>query len=92
MPTPLERIKQGYESYIASSVFNDEQVQVLRKIKDIFASNIDSHGQIDVSAIFSNPVYEGIIGDYDSVNELFEGKLPETIEEMARAFCLRKAA
>ena len=92
VPTPLERIKQGYESYIASSVFNDEQVQVLRKIKDIFASNIDSHGQIDVSAIFSNPVYEGIIGDYDSVNELFEGKLPETIEEMARAFCLRKAA
>lgn len=92
IPTPLERIKKGYDSYIASSVFNEEQMQVLRKIKDIFASNIDSYGQIDLSAIFANPVYEGIIGSFDSVNELFEGKLPETIDEMAEAFCMRKVA
>ncbi|MBW2662822.1 MAG: DEAD/DEAH box helicase family protein, partial [Deltaproteobacteria bacterium] len=47
VPTPLERIRKGYESYIASSVYNDEQVRVLRKIKDIFASNINSYGKID---------------------------------------------
>jgi type I site-specific restriction endonuclease len=92
VPTPLERIKKGYESYIASSVFNDEQVRVLRKIKDIFASNINSYGKIDTSTIFGNPVYEGIIGDFDSVNDIFEDKLNEVIEEMAQAFCLRKAA
>ena len=92
VPTPLERIKKGYESYIASSIYNDEQVRVLRKIKDIFASNINSYGKIDMSTIFGNPVYEGIIGNFDSVNELFEGKLNEAIEEMAQAFCLRKAA
>ena len=92
IPTPLERIKKGYDSYITFSVFNEEQMQVLRKIKDIFASNIDSYGQIDLSTIFGNPVYEGIIGSFDSVNELFEGKLPETIDEMAETFCLRKVA
>jgi type I site-specific restriction endonuclease len=92
VPTPLERIKKGYESYIASTVFNDEQVRVLRKIKDIFASNINSYGKIDTSTIFGHPVYEGIIGDFDSVNELFEDKLSEVVEEMAQAFCLRKAA
>jgi len=92
VPTPLERIKKGYESYIASTVFNDEQVRVLRKIKDIFASNINSYGKIDTSTIFGNPVYEGIIGNFDNVNELFEDKLSEIVEEMAQAFCLRKAA
>lgn len=92
IPTPLERIKQGYDSYIASTVFNKEQTQVLRKIKDIFASNIDSYGQIDLFTIFGNPAYEGIIGSFNSVNELFEGKLPETIDKMVEAFCLRKVA
>jgi len=92
VPTPLERIKKGYESYIASSVYNDEQVRVLRNIKDIFASNINSYGKIDLSTIFGNPVYESIIGNFDSVNELFDDKLNEVIEEMAQAFCLKKAA
>ncbi|MBW1938373.1 MAG: DEAD/DEAH box helicase family protein [Deltaproteobacteria bacterium] len=92
VPTPLERIKKGYESYIASTVFNDEQVRVLRKIKDIFASNINSYGKIDTSTIFGNPVYEGIIGNFDNINELFENKLGEVVEEMAQAFSLRKAA
>lgn len=92
VPTPLERIKKGYESYIASSVYNDEQVQALRKIKDIFASIINSYGKIDTSTIFGNPFYESVIGNFDSVNELFDGKLNEVIEEMAQAFCRRKAA
>ena len=92
VPTPLERIKKGYESYIASSVFNDEQVRALRKIKDIFASSINNYGKIDMFTIFGNPVYESIIGNFDSVNALFEDKLNEVIEEMAQAFCMRKAA
>ena len=92
VPTPLERIKKGYESYIASSVYNDEQVRALRKIKDIFASSINSYGKIDTSTIFGNPFYESVIGNFDSVNELFDGKLNEVIEEMAQAFCMRKAA
>lgn len=65
---------------------------MLRKIKDIFASNINSYGKIDTSTIFGNPVYEGIIGNFDSVNALFEDKLNGVIEEMAQAFCMRKAA
>ena len=75
MPTPPERIKKGYESYIASSVFNDKRVRVLRKYKDIFFSNFNSYGKIYTSTIFGIPVYEGIIGDFDSVNELFDNKL-----------------
>ena len=46
----------------------------------------------DGGSIFGNPVYEGIIGNFDNVNELFEDKLSEIVEEMAQAFCLRKAA
>jgi len=48
--------------------------------------------QIDTSTIFGNPFYESVIGNFDSINELFDGKLNEVIEEMAQAFCMRKAA
>ena len=67
-------------------------LRALRKIKDIFTDSINSYGKIDTSTIFGNPFYESIMGNFDSVNELFEGKLNEVIEEMAQAFCLRKAA
>lgn len=86
IPTPLERIKNGYDSYISSGDFTDDQIRVLRQIKDVFASNLKSHGKVDTKSIFSNPIYEGIIGSFDKVNSLFDGNLPEVIEEMENSF------
>lgn len=92
IPAPKERIEKGYESYIASAAFNDEQVKVLKRIKDVFISNLSSHSQIDVRAIFSNPIYEKLIGSYEDMNKLFDGRLAEVIGELAQAFRLSKSA
>jgi len=86
IPSPLERIKHGYDSYVASGDFTDDQIRVLRQIKNVFASNLKSHGKVDTESIFSNPIYEGIIGSFDNVNMLFDGKLPDVIKKMENSF------
>lgn len=76
IPTPKERIEKGYEVFIGQNAgFNDEQLRVLLKLKDIFASNLSSKQKIEIDTIFADPVYERLIGSKEKVNELFEGKL-----------------
>ena len=86
IPTPRERIEVGYEQFIASADFSDEQVRILKKIKSVFASNLSSHGQVDVRSIFQNPIYERIIGSYDEVNRKFDGRLDDVIKAMQGNF------
>jgi len=92
IPTPLERIERGYEDFIASADFSDEQVRILRMIKSIFASNLASHGEVDAKAIFQNPIYEQIIGSYEEVNTIFDGRIDEIITELSDCFMFAKAA
>ena len=77
IPTPKERIEKSYLSYIHTYNFTDEQIIVLKKIKDVFTSNVASQKNIDEKEIFGNPVYERLIGSYESINKLFEGKFNE---------------
>jgi type I site-specific restriction endonuclease len=89
IPTHLERIETGYDQFIASADFNDEQVRVLKKIKNIFIANLSSHGRVDVrTMIFGNPIYTRMIGNYDEANHKFDGRLDEVIANMYNTFQL----
>jgi type I site-specific restriction endonuclease len=88
IPTPMERVQNGYETYIRGAQFTDAQVERLRRIKDVFLSALQERGEIDVQGIFGNPIYENIIGSYDEVNRLFEGRLDEVVAAMQRNFHL----
>lgn len=78
----------GFEAYLVLYNFTPQQVAVLRKIKDVFVANISSRGVIDLDAIFANPIYSRLIGRFDEVNQQFDGRLKEVIEDMRGSFKL----
>lgn len=87
IPTPKERIEKNYLSYIHTYDFTDEQIVVLKKIKDIFASNIASKREIDTKIIFGNPIYERLIGgSFEDINKKFEGKFNIVMNNLKMTF------
>jgi len=86
IPTPEERIEKNFLSYIHTYDFSDEQIVILEKVKKVFVSNIASKHAIDEKKIFGNPIYENLIGSYESINQKFEGKLKTKIDELKHAF------
>lgn len=86
IPTPRERIEKNYLSYLQTSDFTDEQIVVLKKIKDIFSSNVSSKKDINLKEIFGNPIYERLVGSYESINKKFDGKFEEVIAELKKSF------
>jgi len=89
IPTPKERIEKNYLSYIHTYDFSDEQIIVLKKIKDIFASNMASKRDIDDKDIFGNPIYEKLIGSYDEINKKFEGNFNHVLTDLKNTFNMR---
>ena len=92
IPTPKERIEKNYLSYIHTYNFTDEQIVILKKIKDVFASNVASKREIDIKEIFGNPIYERLIGPYESVNQKFDGKFNLIIDDLKKTFRTRNVA
>lgn len=92
IPTPKEKIEKNYLSYIQTYDFTDEQITVLKKIKDVFASNIASKREIDIKEIFGNPIYERLIGSYDSINRKFDGKFDLVVNDLKNTFGIRSVA
>ena len=86
IPTQKERIEKNYLSYIHTYDFTDEQIVILKKIKDVFASNIASNREIGIKDIFGNPIYERLIGSYDSINNKFDGKFDLVISDLKQTF------
>ncbi len=86
IPTTRERIEVGFESYLGLYNFTDEQASALRKIKDAFVANLSSRGRVDVDAIFANPIYARLIGDFEDINRKFDGKLREILDGMQSSF------
>ena len=41
---------------------------------------------MDVNAIFANPIYARLIGSFEQINERFDGKLKEIVDDMQKAF------
>ena len=86
IPTPKERIEKNYLSYIHTYDFTDEQIIVLKKIKDVFASNLASKRSIEEKEIFGNPIYERLIGSYEEINMKFDGKFNLVITDLKNTF------
>lgn len=92
IPTPKERIEKNYLSYIHTYDFTDDQIKILKKIKDVFASNISSKRDINVSEIFGNPIYERLIGSKDEIDRIFDNKLDLVFADLKNTFGLRVTA
>ena len=94
IPTHKERIEKNYLAYLHTYDFTDEQIKVLRKMKDVFASNATAKRDIELKDIFGNPIYERLIGSFESVNATFNGGFGERLTDLKRNFGLggRKAA
>lgn len=90
IPTTRERIEAGFESYLDLYNFSNDQVLALRKIKDAFVANLSSRGRVDLDAIFANPIYARLIGNFEDINQKFDGRLREIVEGMQGSF--RQAA
>lgn len=90
IPTPKERIEKSYLSYLHTYDFTDDQIKILKKIKNVFASNISSKRDIDVSEIFGNPIYERLIGTKDEVDRIFDNKLDLVIADLKGTFGLMR--
>lgn len=86
IPTPKERIEKNYLSYIHTYNFTDEQIVILKKIKDVFASNIAFKKDIEVKEIFGNPIYERLIGSYEEIDKKFEGKFNLVMSDLKNSF------
>jgi hypothetical protein len=88
IPTPNERIEKNYLSYIHTYDFSDDQIKVLKKIKDVFATNISSKKDIDINGIFGNPIYERLIGSREEINKIFDNRLDLVIADLKNTFGL----
>jgi type I site-specific restriction endonuclease len=87
IPTPKERIEQGYESYIKTYNFNDDQILVLQKIKGVVSANIAEKKRMSPQEIFDNPFYARAIGcDYQEANQLFDDRLSCVFNELQTTF------
>lgn len=91
IPTPKERIEKNYLSYIHTYDFTDEQIVILKKIKNVFASNVTMKQDFNISDIFGNPIYERLIGSYKAVDEVFDGKFNIVLADLNNTFCLQKS-
>lgn len=86
IPTLKDRIEKNYLSYIHTYDFTDEQIIILKKIKDVFVANITSKRDIDIKEIFANPIYERLIGSYENINRKFDGKFDLVINDLKSTF------
>jgi len=87
IPTPKERIEQGYESYIKTYNFSDQQILVLQKIKGFVSANLAEKKQMSPQEIFDNPVYARLIGnDYQEINQLFGNHFDYVLKELQTTF------
>ena len=41
---------------------------------------------MDVDAIFANPIYTRLIGNFEQINQRFDGKLKDIVADMQKAF------
>lgn len=83
IPTKSEQLETGFAQFLKLYPFTPEQVTVLGKIKDILAANIDGKGRIDLDAIFANPIYSRLLGRFDEINKLFEGRLRDVFGQLS---------
>ena len=55
-------------------------------VVDGILDNLFSRGKVDPPAIFGNPIYARLIGNFDEINQEFDGRLSEVVAEMRKSF------
>ncbi|MBS4028243.1 MAG: DEAD/DEAH box helicase family protein [Ignavibacteriales bacterium] len=81
IPTPKERIARAFESYLQTYHFSDEQIRVLKRMKEILTINIIEKKPFRLNEIFSHPVYEQMLGTREEVNQVFGEQLDQTLSD-----------
>lgn len=89
IPTQVERIINGYESYLREKNFTDEQIIFLKKVRDSFIINLTKNERFSFQQLFSNPIYQNLIGSYADINSLFDGKLDDVTNELVGNFKIK---
>lgn len=82
IPTMKERIEKGFDGYISTYNFTDNQIKTLRRIKDIFVANKLEKKEITVDEIFANPIFERLVGNKSEVEKLFSGEFSKAIDDL----------
>lgn len=83
IPTPVERIEKGFESYLKTYSFTDEQIKILHKFRKYFIANIEKRETVEAEKIFDNPVRVKLLGgDYNDINMKFDGRLKAVINDL----------
>jgi len=85
IPTLKERVEQGFNNYISTYNFTDDQIKALRRIKDIFVANKLEKKEVVVDDIFANPIFEKIVGSKVEVDKLFDDKFSQVIGDLEKA-------
>lgn len=85
IPSLKKRVEQGFNSYISTYNFTDNQIKTLRRIKDIFVANKLEKKEFSVDDIFANPIFERLVGSKSEVEELFNGEFAKTINDLESA-------
>lgn len=82
IPGIKERVEGGFNSYLKTYNFTDEQIKALRKIKDIFVANKLEKKEFSADDIFSNPIFERLVGSKAEIEELFNGEFDNVIMDL----------
>lgn len=82
IPSVKQRVEQGFSSYLKTYDFTDDQIKALRKIKDIFVANKLEKKEFSADDIFSNPIFERLVGSRQAIEEIFDGKFSKVIEDL----------
>ena len=88
--TPKERLERGFDSYLSTSAFNEDQTIILKKLKKMFVSNIINGKDLSIKDIYSNPIYENILGSFEEINAKFDDKIDVVISEVKNNFNVPK--
>ncbi|MDR2596681.1 MAG: DEAD/DEAH box helicase family protein [Treponema sp.] len=85
IPTPKERVEQGYESYIKTYNFSKPQTDILRYMKDTVIADIADKKYSSPQEIFDDPILAAIIGkNYNEVNQLFDNRFFSVFDELQK--------
>lgn len=90
LPTYKERIDKGFDIFMSSFNFTEQQSKILNNIKSIIVSNISNKKDISAAAIFANPIYERIIGTKTSVDIIFNNRFDEVLEELKECLNVKR--
>ena len=83
IPTPVERVAKGFESYLNTYPFTDEQIMILHKFRKYFLANMEKRETVEPEKIFDNPVRVKLFGgDYNDINMKFDGRLKAVINDL----------